>query len=67
MSGEATMGGCVMNLDDNVPIRQGLPVGLGFCCWARFSVENNVYYTTTIYLHMNTTLSIILESWGDFG
>ena len=37
------MGGCIrMTSDDNFPIRQVFPVGLGFCCWARFSVEKIV-------------------------
>jgi hypothetical protein len=43
------MGGCVrMNLDDDFQIRQALPVGARFWCWARwaqFSVEIFVYYS----------------------
>ena len=41
------MGGCVrMNSDDDFPIRQALPGGARFWCWARwaqFSIEIIVY------------------------
>jgi hypothetical protein len=40
------MGGCVrMNSDDDFPIRQALPVGARFWCWARISIEIIVYYS----------------------
>jgi hypothetical protein len=47
-SGQATMGGWRrMGSDDDFRIRQALPAGARFWCWARwaqFSIEKFVYY-----------------------
>jgi hypothetical protein len=48
MSGQAIIDGWQrIGLDDDFPIRQALPVGVRFWCWARwarFSMEKIVYY-----------------------
>ena len=53
-----------IGLDDDLPIRQALPVGVWFGCWARwarFSIERFVQYNRC---HKFTPIPIASEMWA---
>ena len=57
------MGGCGrMGSDDDFPIRQVLPIGSRFCCWAhwvRFFIFQNMYITSyNIFSHNISFINI---------